>query len=143
MRVLYKLKVSEYILILALIGESLGPIAKAVGYATYSSKLSGTLEVLMKDESSEVRLGVCKSLYDIFMASDKALLSSTQTLLVPFMKDTQYRIRERLIETLSLLGAEYGLEIFIANFESLYFNYIIDTVNSVRETGIRSLEVLI
>jgi len=41
----------------ALIGESLGPIARSVGYTTFSTKLTTTMETLMKDESHEVRLG--------------------------------------------------------------------------------------
>jgi len=125
-----------------LIGQSLGPIAKAVGYTTYASKLAGTLETLMKDESSEVRLGVCKSVYDIYLASDQSLLSQTQNLIGTFLKDTQYKIRENIVEAIAKLGSHYGLEIFKSNFESLFFSYLNDTVYSVRETGTANLEVI-
>jgi hypothetical protein len=41
----------------ALIGESLGPIAKAVGYTVFNSKLGFIIEQLIRDENTEVRLG--------------------------------------------------------------------------------------
>lgn len=57
------------------------------------------------------------------------------------MKDTQYKIRECLIETVAKLGAHYGLDVFKANFEGIFFNFVTDTVHSVRETGVNSIEV--
>ena len=96
----------------------------------------------MKDEKAEVRLGVAKSLYDIFIASDQALLSSVQSILGALQKDTQYKIREIIISTIAKLGVAYGLEIFKANFESLFFNYLTDPVSSVREQGISCLEII-
>lgn len=96
----------------------------------------------MKDENAEVRLGVAKSLYEIFIASDQALLSSSQSILGTFQKDSQYKIREKITSTLAKLGVAYGLEVFKANLEALYFNYLTDPVSSVRETGISSLETL-
>jgi serine/threonine-protein phosphatase 2A regulatory subunit A len=39
------------------IGESLGYVAKSVGYNIFNNKLSGLLDTLMKDENAEVRLG--------------------------------------------------------------------------------------
>jgi hypothetical protein len=96
----------------------------------------------MKDENAEVRIGVTKSVYDIFIASEQALLSSVPTILGTFQKDTQYKIREKTIETISRLGVAFGLDIFKAHFESLFFNYLTDTVASVRETGINCLEPL-
>jgi serine/threonine-protein phosphatase 2A regulatory subunit A len=89
------------------IGESLGPIAKSVGYTVFNNKLSGLLDTLMKDENAEVRLGVTKSLYDIFISSDGNLLSSVNTILGQLQKDSQYRIRETVIETLGRLGVAY------------------------------------
>jgi hypothetical protein len=41
----------------AYIGEGLGPIAKVVGYTVFNSKLGFLIELLIKDENSEVRLG--------------------------------------------------------------------------------------
>jgi len=41
----------------ALVGESLGPIARSVGYSTFNTKLTTTMETLMKDENADVRLG--------------------------------------------------------------------------------------
>ena len=61
----------------------------------------------MKDENAEVRLGVVKSLYDIFLAADGNLLSSIGTILGGLQKDTQYRIRESVIEILGKLGCAY------------------------------------
>ena len=96
----------------------------------------------MKDENAEVRLGVTKSLYEIFIASDQVLLTSSQSILGTFQKDNQYKIREKITITLAKLGVAYGLEAFKANLEVLFFNYLTDPVSSVRETGIRELETL-
>jgi len=125
------------------IGEGLGQIAKSVGYSTFNSKLSGLLDSLMKDENSDVRLGVAKSLLEIFIASEGQLFQSTQNILGVLLKDTQWRIRETIVETLAKLGSYFGLDTFKSHFDTLFFNYIIDTVANVRETGVRSLEILI
>jgi hypothetical protein len=127
---------------IALIGEALGSIAKSVGYSTYNSKLGATFDTLMKDESADVRLGVAKSLYDIFISSDQSLLSSASTIFGAFQKDNQYKIREKIIVTIAKLGVAYGLDVFKANLESLYFVYLTDPVSSVREQGISQLEGL-
>lgn len=99
-------------------------------------------DALMKDENAEVRLGVAKSVYDIFIASEQALLSSIPTIMGTFQKDTQYKIREKIIVTLAKLGVAYGLDVFKVHLESLLFNYLTDTVSSVRETGIGCLDML-
>jgi len=91
----------------SIVGECLGPIARSVGYTAFNAKLSGLLDALMKDENAEVRLGVVKSLYDIFLAADGNLLSSIGTILGGLQKDTQYRIRETVIEILGKLGCAY------------------------------------
>jgi len=96
----------------------------------------------MKDENCDVRLGVSKSLYDIFMSSDQALLQATNTIFGSFQKDNQYKIREKTIITISELGVSLGLEIFKNHFETLYFTYLTDSVSSVREAGIKTLEKL-
>lgn len=96
----------------------------------------------MKDENAEVRLGLAKSLFEIFIASEQVLLSSTQSILGALMKDSQYKIREKITITLAKLGVAYGLEVFKANLEILFFNYLTDPVSSVREQGIIALETL-
>jgi hypothetical protein len=95
----------------------------------------------MKDEKSEVRLGAAKSIYDIFISAEQSTVSSIPTVMGAFQKDIQYRIREIAIVTLAKLGVAYGLDIFKATIEALYFNYLQDPVSSVRETGVQSLEV--
>lgn len=96
----------------------------------------------MKDEHAEVRLGVAKSLFEIFIASDQVMLTTGQNALTTLQKDSQYKIREKITSTLAKLGVAYGLEVFKANLEALFFNYLTDPVSSVRETGIRELETL-
>mmetsp|Transcript_2583 Transcript_2583/g.2647 ORF Transcript_2583/g.2647 Transcript_2583/m.2647 type:complete len:179 (-) Transcript_2583:104-640(-) len=59
-----------------------------------------------------------------------------------FQKDNQYKIREKIIVTLAKLGVAYGLEIFKVHLETLFFNYLTDSVSSVRETGVTALEML-
>ncbi len=41
----------------AYIGEGLGPIARLVGYTVFNSKLGFMIELLIRDENAEVRLG--------------------------------------------------------------------------------------
>lgn len=89
------------------IGECLGPIAKSIGYNVFNQKLSSTLDSLMKDENAEVRLGVTKSLLDIFQASEGTLIGSIGTILGTMLKDNQYKIRETVYETLAKLGSTY------------------------------------
>ncbi len=126
----------------ALIGESLGPIAKHVGYSTFSSKLNNMFEALLKDTNSDVRLGVAKSLYDIFITSDQALLKSISTTIGGLLKDTQYKIREQVYITLAKLGAAYGLDTFKAHIEPLYFGFLTDTVSAVRDRGVETLDII-
>jgi hypothetical protein len=50
---------------------------------------------------------ICKSLYDIFLSSEGNLLSSIGISLGNLQKDTQYRIREKIFETLGKLGVQF------------------------------------
>ena len=50
---------------------------------------------------------ICRSLYDIFLSSEGSLLSSIGILLGNLQKDTQYRIREKIFETLGKLGVHF------------------------------------
>ena len=124
------------------VGESFGPIAKIIGYSSFNTNLGVMMDTLMKDENADVRLGVAKSMYDIFVSSEGSLLTSTNSLLGTMQKDSQYRIRDTVYETLAKLGANYGLEVFKSSIESLFFNYLNDNVASVREVGINSLKLL-
>jgi len=63
----------------AYIGEGLGPIAKVVGYNVFNSKLGFMIELLIKDENSEVRLGYILNLLTIellnrFMTSSSRVM---------------------------------------------------------------------
>ena len=125
------------------IGLLFGPIAKIIGYTGFNANLGTMMDTLMKDENADVRLGVAKSMYDIFVSSEGSLLSSINSFLGTMQKDTQYRIRECVYDTLAKLGVKYGLEVFKNNIEGLFFNYLTDNVASVREIGIKSLSLLI
>ena len=125
------------------IGLLFGPISRIIGYTGFNANLGTMMDTLMKDENADVRLGVAKSMYDIFVSSDGSLLSSINSFLGTMQKDTQYRIRECVYETLAKLGVKYGLEVFKNNIEGLFFNYLTDNVASVREIGIKSLSSLI
>ena len=125
------------------IGLLFGPISRIIGYTGFNANLGTMMDTLMKDENAEVRLGVAKSMYDIFVSSDGSLLSSINSFLGTMQKDAQYRIRECVYDTLARLGIKYGLEIFKNNIEGLFFNYLTDNVASVREIGIKSLSALI
>jgi serine/threonine-protein phosphatase 2A regulatory subunit A len=82
-------------------------------------------------------------MYDIFISSEGTLLNSINALLGNMQKDTQYSIRECVYETLAKLGIHYGLEIFKSSIENIFFNYLLDNVASVREVGIKNLDLLI
>ena len=125
------------------IGLLFGPIAHIIGYPGFNANLGTMMDTLMKDENAEVRLGVAKSMYEIFVSGDTSLLSSVNSFLGTMQKDAQYRIRECVYDTLARLGIKYGLEIFKNNIEGLFFNYLTDNVASVREIGIKSLSSLI
>ena len=125
------------------IGLLFGPIAHIIGYTGFNANLGTMMDTLMKDENAEVRLGVAKSMYEIFVSSDGSLLSSINSFLGTMQKDAQYRIRECVYDTLARLGIKYGLEVFKNNIEGLFFNYLTDNVASVREIGIKSLSSLI
>ena len=125
------------------IGLLFGPISRIIGYTGFNANLGTMMDTLMKDENAEVRLGVAKSMYDIFVSSDGSLLSSVNSFLGTMQKDAQYRIRECVYDTLAKLGIKYGLEVFKNNIEGLFFNYLTDNVASVREIGIKSLSALI
>ena len=125
------------------IGLLFGPISRIIGYTAFNSNLGTMMDTLMKDENADVRLGVAKSMYDIFASSDGSLLSSINSFLGTMQKDVQYRIRECVYDTLAKLGIKYGLDIFKNNIEGLFFNYLTDNVASVREIGIKSLSALI
>ena len=125
----------------SLVGESLGSIAKSVGINIFNSKLSGTYDSLCKDENAEVRLGATKSLFDIITSADNSSIMSHSQLISTLQKDSQYKIREKIISTCSKLGVHLGLDLFKSSLESVYFNYLNDPVAAVREQGIQSLEV--
>ena len=127
----------------AVIGRSFGLLARNVGYNVFNNKLGKLMDNLMKDEVAEVRLGIAKSMYDIFISSEGTLLNSINALLGNMQKDTQYSIRECVYETLAKLGIHYGLEIFKSSIENIFFNYLLDNVASVREVGIKNLDLLI
>ncbi|MCQ2821211.1 MAG: hypothetical protein MJ252_28455 [archaeon] len=124
------------------VGELLGPIANIIGYNNFNNNLGVVMDTLMKDDNADVRLGIGKSMYDIFLSSEGNLLTSTNALLGTMQKDAKYRIRETVYETLAKLGAHYGMDIFKSTIEPLFFNYISDNVASVRQAGINSLKCL-
>ena len=125
------------------IGLLFGPIAQIIGYTAFNANLGTMMDTLMKDENAEVRLGVAKSMYDIFDSSKGSLISSVNSFLGTMQKDAQYRIRECVYDTLARLGINNGLDIFKNHIEGLFFNYLTDNVASVREVGIKSLSNLI
>ena len=125
------------------IGLLLGPISLIIGYSTFNSNLGWMIDYLIKDENAEVRLGIAKSMFDIFVSSDGSLLGSINTSLGTLQKDKKYSIRECVYDTLAKLGIKYGLEVFKNNIEGLFFNYLSDNVASVREIGVKSLSGLI
>ena len=125
------------------IGLSFGPIARVIGYSQFNTNLGVMMDALMKDDNAEVRLGMAKSMYDIFLSSEGNLLTSINALLGTMQKDGQYRIRECVYDTLARLGVNYGLEVFKSNIEGLFFNYLNDNVASVRNVGVKSLPSLI
>ena len=71
---------------------------------------------------------ICRSLYDIFLSSEGSLLSSIGILLGNLQKDTQYRIREKIFETLGKLGVHFvRIKLF---FNFLYFKMnLINNIN--------------
>lgn len=125
------------------IGESLGPIAAKIGYSAFNSNLGVVMDTLMKDENPDVRLGVAKSMFQIFKSSEGSLITSTNAFLGTMQKDSQYRVRECVYTTLAKLGELYNLDVFKSTIEPLFFNYITDSVSSVRLAGINSLRILI
>ena len=127
----------------ACMGETFGLIARSVGYSAFNSKLGKLMDSLMKSENADVRLGIAKSMYGIFISSEGSLITSINALLGTMQKDPQYRIRECVYETLAKLGVNYGLEVFKSSIDSLYFNYCSDNVASVREVGVNCLGMLI
>ena len=125
------------------IGLLFGPISKIIGYSIFNSNFGSMMDSLIKDENAEVRLGIVKSMFDIFESSDRSLLNKINSFLGTLQKDNKYRIRECVYDTLAKLGVRYGVEIFQNNIEGLFFNYLSDNVASVREIGIKSLFLLI
>ena len=95
----------------------------------------------MKDDNADVRLGVAKSLFDIFVSSDQNILTTVPAIFGTLQKDNQYKIREKVIHTQARLGVIHGLEIFKQHYEAFFFNYLTDSVSSVRETGVTCLDV--
>ena len=104
------------------IGLLLGPISLIIGYQAFNSNLGSMIDNLIKDENAEVRLGITKSMYDIFVSSDGSLLSSINTYLGTLQKDKKYSIRECAYATLAKLGIKYGIEVFKNNIEGLFLN---------------------
>ncbi|MCQ2816007.1 MAG: hypothetical protein MJ252_01965 [archaeon] len=127
----------------ASIGESLGLIANKIGYNAFNTNLGVVMDTLMKDDNPDVRLGIAKSMLQIFESSEGNLLTSTNALLGTMQKDSQYRVRECVYTTLAKLGATFGLDTFKSTIEPLFFNYASDNVASVRLAGINSLRILI
>lgn len=125
------------------IGECLGPISVIIGYNSFNTNLRVLMDTLMKDDNADVRLGIAKSMYQIFVSSDGTLLSSINAIIGTMQKDSQYRIRECIYEILGKLGAHFGLNVFKNSIESLFFTYITDTVSCVRQSGENSLRLLI
>lgn len=127
----------------ALIGQGLGPIAKAVGYTVFNSKLGFMIEQLIKDENTDVKLGIAKSLYDIFVTSEGQLLTSTNNSIAVLLKDVKsWRLRETMFEVVAKLGIHFGPEIFKSHFDTLFFLYLTDLVSNVREDVLKYLEVI-
>lgn len=127
----------------AIIGESLGPIANKIGYNQFNSNLGTVMDVLLKDDNPEVKLGIAKSMYQIIESSNGNLISSVNALLGTMQKDSKYRVRECVYTTLAQLGTTYGIDTFRNHIEPLYINYLSDSVASVRHAGAEGLRLLI
>lgn len=59
-----------------------------------------------------------------------------------FYDDKDSRVRKNILKVISMFGMTYGEEVFEDNFSDLFFNYLTDKSNDVREEGVVLLKNL-
>ena len=118
-------------------------MAKLLGCDASVEYLLPVLLLLLRDEASDVRLGVISALAPVHDAIGIELLSqSLLPAMVTLAEDVQWRVRFSILSQVPQLAQQLGPVFFQKNFGDKCMNWLKDPVYSVRRTATENLTVL-
>jgi len=99
------------------------------------------ITILLKDDSSEVRLNLINTLHKMIQVIGiEHLIQLLLSAIIQLMDDNQWRVRKSMIEYLPDIGIHVGITSFNEKLNHIYLSKFTDPVCSIRETAIKNLE---
>ena len=113
-------------------------MAHIVGKDYTQQKIMAILMDLIKDENSDVRLGVVTGMIKLssVMGPDLLQFNNFLSTMNNMTKDAQWRVRMAIIELIGDLSKYFGKDVFCKHLEPIFMTYLVNTAASVREMGI-------
>ena len=124
--------------------ETLAVMSKLMGREFTSQKLLPIALGLLGDENNEVKVQTLVTLGKVAGVAGSELI--TPPILTPLStltrESTNWRVREAVGSLVVELGQVLGLEVFTRSLEEIYFSFLTDPTQAVRDSGIEKTALL-
>jgi len=115
-----------------------------LGKDTSNSKLFPALLELIEDKESTVKISCIKSLSQSASVLGPEIMNSLTPHFKILLDEKRWRVREATYDVLVDLALLFqNADLFIKQIEPLFFGFLKDRANTIRETGIKKLPALI
>ncbi|CAG9321282.1 unnamed protein product [Blepharisma stoltei] len=116
-----------------------------VGKEFAAARISPICLTLLNDDNYEIKLKMIEGLGNVAGAVGPEFLSPPicEILLNLAKEAPQWRLRESVYKSCVSIAQALGEDVFIGLLQPIYFNFLTDTVNEVRKTGVRKVADLV
>ncbi|OMJ76495.1 hypothetical protein SteCoe_24117 [Stentor coeruleus] len=120
-------------------------LGASLGKDFASSKLMPIVMSLINDENIDVKINMVQGLGKLAVTVGNDMMTpSLCSILMTLSKDSpQWRLRESVIRSCVTICKQLGDEIFTRSLQDIYFNFFIDPVSEVRNSGVETLTEII
>jgi len=124
--------------------EVIQTVVPLVGKDISVSKLYPYLLELVEDKETDVRISCIKSFVKFVEVLGAELMNSLIPHVKNLMEDKKWRVREATYQTLIDLALSYqSLDVFQKHIEPIFFGFLKDKANTIRELGTSKLIALV
>ncbi|OMJ90390.1 hypothetical protein SteCoe_7309 [Stentor coeruleus] len=120
---------------------ALSDLGGSLGKDFACTKLMPIVLSLINDDNYEVKLNIIQGLGKLASTIGNDLMSSNLcNILMTLSKDSpQWRLREAVIKSCVDICKQLGDEIFTRSLQDIYFNFLIDPICEIRNSGVQTL----
>lgn len=124
---------------------AIADLGASLGKDFASTKLMPIVLSLVNDENFDVKLRMIQGLGKLaFTVGNDMMSPNLCNVLMALSKDSpQWRLREAVIRCCVDLCKSLGDEIFTRTLQDIYFNFLVDPISEVRNSGVHTLTELI